>query len=245
LQPELAWYSSMASAYATNPYVWLGTDNEPPMAGAALARWQQQTYDAIRNAGNNNPILIEEPGGGWPGQMGSGAMPTAPYASMTNIIDDLHYYPNSTVAGNSLSAMAAQAQTIQSSDGTVPVLIGEVGQYDGINTGTAAVQDAINSGLGVAFWSWNDGDANALGTAGNLTPYGQQVAGYIAGSGAQGCAQSPVVASTAETAPALAPTSTAQTAPALTTASTDQTAPELTPNSLSVAQVAAKAAAGD
>ena len=91
LTNELNWYSSIASAYASNPYVWFGTDNEPPSGG--LSTWQQETYNAIRNTGNNNPILIELPGGGSPNQtVTSYGMNPSVYTSMTNIIADAHFY---------------------------------------------------------------------------------------------------------------------------------------------------------
>jgi hypothetical protein len=40
LATESAWYASMASYFKNNPYVWLGTDNEPATAGGSLSDWQ-------------------------------------------------------------------------------------------------------------------------------------------------------------------------------------------------------------
>ena len=53
LTNELNWYTSIATAFASNPYVWFGTDNEPAVnpSIAALSTWQQQTYNAIRATG--------------------------------------------------------------------------------------------------------------------------------------------------------------------------------------------------
>ena len=50
-------------AYASNPYVWFGTNNEPPFEGISPGI---RTYDAIRNVGNLNPIMIDLPGAGYP-----------------------------------------------------------------------------------------------------------------------------------------------------------------------------------
>src|SRR6185437_628192 len=133
LTNELNWYSSVASAFASNPYVWFGTDNEPPPDG--LSGWEQQTYNAIRNAGNNSQILMELPGGGVPSYVGAGnGMDSSVFASMKNIIWDPHYYgwvsnysTNQGTVSNELTSIAQSAQTIKSADGTVPVIVGEYG----------------------------------------------------------------------------------------------------------------------
>ena len=200
LTNELNWYSAVAGAYANNPYVWFGTNNEPPNnpSSAALSTWQQQTYDAIRNAGNNNPILMELVGGGNPGTIGAGAgMTASDYASMTNIIWDLHYYgwvsgysTNQSTVDSALSSAVSAAQTITSANGTVPVLIGEYGPAtDGTNTDPngnqvlQAVQSSATSGqtAGAVAWGWNSGaNDNLTDGSGNLTTYGQEVAQWIA-----------------------------------------------------------------
>lgn len=118
LTTESNWYASMASFYASNPYVWFETNNEPSYVTGttsdtcasqggtvnlpALATWQQATYNAIRNAGNSAPILMNEPGGGVPGTVGAytatayqnlgSPMTPSVYSSMTNIIWNLSYY---------------------------------------------------------------------------------------------------------------------------------------------------------
>ena len=97
LAQEQAWYSSVASAFKTNPYVWFGTNNEPSEVNssgqtdpAALSAWQQTTYNTIRAAGNNAPIMLEANSWG-PGRTNVGYTASA-YAGMTNVIWDLHYY---------------------------------------------------------------------------------------------------------------------------------------------------------
>jgi Cellulase (glycosyl hydrolase family 5) len=200
LTNELNWYSSIASAFKNNPDVWFGTDNEPPdnPSAAALSTWQQQTYQAIRNTGNNNPVMMELIGGGDPGLVGAGnGMTASTYASMTNIIWDLHYY--GWVAGFStdqntvtqgLNSLVSAAQTITSANGTVPVLIGEYGDS---TTGTSRdpnanqVLSAVqHSGLGSAAWAWGAGNpSDGLSDGGTgLSGYGQEVAAWIAAAAA-------------------------------------------------------------
>ena len=194
LASELAWYSSVARAYASNSYVWFGTDNEPPVPGLSL--WQQQTYNAIRSTGNNNPILVALPGGGWPDSqtVTSYGMDPAVYAAMSNIIADIHllgwsshYIPDQATVDASLANMIQGAQTIPSMDGTVPVILGEYGPSTEGPTldanGSQVVQAAQQSTqtAGAAALAWSAGSANSLTDAqGNLTPYGQEVAQWIA-----------------------------------------------------------------
>src|SRR4051812_39636426 len=59
LSKELKWYSALAAAYADNPCVWFGTNNEPAGNGAPLSEWQRQAYLVIRRTRNNNPIMIQ------------------------------------------------------------------------------------------------------------------------------------------------------------------------------------------
>src|SRR4051794_40943899 len=67
LSQEQSWYSTLASMFKDTPYVWFGTNNEPseinPATGqndpAALSDWQKQTYDTIRSAGSNSPVMLE------------------------------------------------------------------------------------------------------------------------------------------------------------------------------------------
>jgi hypothetical protein len=196
LTTELAWYSAVASAFESNPYVWFGTDNEPSEnpSAAALSTWQQQTYNAIRSAGNTSPIMVEmncDTSG-----CGAGYTPSA-YAGMTNIIWDMHYYnwlsgysSDQTAISNVITQNGKSAQRITSADGTVPVLIGEYGNSTSgtsIDPGAVeAVAAVISSGTegqyGSSAWVWGtggpgDGLINADGTP--SSPYGQQVELYI------------------------------------------------------------------
>jgi Cellulase (glycosyl hydrolase family 5) len=260
LTNELNWYSSIASAFASNPYVWIGTDNEPAEATspngsdnpAALAQWQLDTYNAIRNAGNNSPIMLED----------QSNLPASYYAGMTNTIWDDHYYgwesgnsTNQSTVNSSLASSISAIQQIQSADGVMPVIVGEYGPSTNGQTndanGSQVLQAVQSSGVGSVAWGYDTGVADNLTDGSGMTSFGAEVAGYIGTTPA--CAQSPVptvsatpaTTSSAVTAPALAAASTAVTAPALpSTSSSTVTAPTLPPNSLSIAQVAALATGG-
>ena len=204
LTTELNWYSSIATAFKNNPYVWFGTDNEPSEVDAsgnedpaALSTWQQQTYNAVRDTGNTSPIMVEMNGGASPSTFGQGYT-ASDYASMNNIIWDVHYYgwvtgystDQSTVSAN-LAADIAQAQQITSANGTVPVLIGEYGNSttgQGIDPNGDQVISAVQqSGYGSAAWAWSDGGpGDGLTTNGGsgLSAYGQQIAAGIAAAAA-------------------------------------------------------------
>jgi len=203
LTAELAWYTSLASTFKGNPYVWFGTYNEPgnQNGGAAITTQQVAIYNAIRATGNNTIVAMELPGGGNPGTIGAGfGMTASSYATMRNIVWDLHYY--GWVSGNSTdqatvnaalqgSVAAGQgvvaAQTITSADGIVPVIIGESG--DSTNGGdvdpnaTQVVKAVGDSGLICTYWHWASGAGadNLTNGANKITsPYGTQVAAIIA-----------------------------------------------------------------
>jgi hypothetical protein len=196
LTNELNWFSSLASVYANNPYVWFGTDNEPPAAG--LTQWEQETYQAIRSTGNENPIMMELPGTGQPTlPPADQGMTLSAYTSMTNIIADPHFYgwiagfsTNQQTVDTALAEQVQSAQAIQSASGAVPVIVGEYGiSTDGENTDAngnqvlTAVQQAANSGeiSGAAAWNWYCGGTsdNLTDGNGNLTSYGQEVSNWI------------------------------------------------------------------
>lgn len=191
LADELAWYRAVAVAYEGNPYVWFGTNNEPPEnpSAAALSTWQQQTYQAIRSTENNNPIMVEmncDANG-----CGAGYVPSV-YAGMVNIVWDMHFYnwlagyasDQPTIAAV-LKANGASAQQIPSGDGVVPVLIGEYGNSTngttldagGVETVAAVINIGATGRFGSAAWEWRAGvEDNLVDGGGSITaPFGQQV----------------------------------------------------------------------
>lgn len=168
LATESNWYASLATAFKSNPYVWFGTNNEPPSnSNAQTSTWQQATYNAIRGTGSNAILLCETPASsGNPGSVGidatqAGGPPTqAIYSLMHNICWDTHFYsfgfdPNNTgqslatakagLAGSVQAAVGVTAaQSITSGDGIVPVFIGEynsqLNQTDTAASGTVCMQ---------------------------------------------------------------------------------------------------------
>lgn len=204
LQQELSWYASVAGYYKFNPLVWFGTDNEPsainPATGqsdpGALSDWQLQTYDAIRNAGNNNPVMLEINGWGDVNSFAQGYN-LADYAGMTNVIGDVHDYgwltDYSTDPGQNTSFLTDAVASLQSrlkiADGTLPVLVGEYGNStDGVridDNGNQVVTAVNTSGFGSTAWYFGQGNPGdgLLNGDGSLSAYGQQVAAYIAAGG--------------------------------------------------------------
>jgi hypothetical protein len=178
LDDESAWYAAVARRFRDNPYVWFGTMNEPQ--GGDIAAAQRATYDAIRRSGNENPILLEQYGGGNPGSIGPrgyGGIPTTAYADMHNTIIDLHFYqwgvdhvlghyssdPNqimSVLLGSPTGTHGIRAvqNWYRSADGVMPVIIGEYGPGDG-NTARYPEDFALpitvgKSGYGHLAWAW-------------------------------------------------------------------------------------------
>ena len=211
LTDELSWYAAIARAYANNPYVWFGTDNEPSEdpSAAALSTWQKQTYDAIRNAGNQNIVMVEMNCASDPNSCGAGYTSTS-YSGMTNIVWDMHYYgwltnfaTDQNAVNMDIAGHAASAQQLTSADGTVPILIGEYGNStngsDLDANGMHVVYGVEQSGFGSTawhYWSYAQQD-NVTDGNGNLTsPFGTTVAAFIAAASAPvqptaGCAASP------------------------------------------------------
>ena len=205
LQTESNWFAALATAYINNPYVWLGTNNEPPNSytvgklvdQGSLTSWQVTTYNAIRGTGNKNPILLQEFGGGLPFAMGKdnvqGLWPSSSYAPMTNVFWDVHQYD--WVSGYSadiptilstLNTMVGQAQQTTSADGVCPCIIGEYGPSSNgssIDAGGNQMVTAVHQcAFGSTAWAWASGAASDNLTDGNnnlTSPYGTAVAAFI------------------------------------------------------------------
>ena len=203
LTTELNWYSAVGAAFKSNPNVWFGTNNEPSSTNAsgqndpaALSRWQAQTVQAVRNAGNNNPVLIEANSWG-PGGTNVGYDPAA-YANLHNVIWDIHYYgwlskysTDQATVSSTLSGMISDSRQITSADGTMPVIIGEYGNSTTGSTidanATQVITAVQQSGVGNAAWAWYPGSpGDGLNDGGNgLSAYGKQVAAGIAAAAAK------------------------------------------------------------
>lgn len=177
LTTELNWYAALASHYANNPYVWFGTTNEPSVTDpngtqndyAGLFNWQQQIINAIRNAGSNAIVEIEEPN---PYAQGPLSGVANPFSSYHNIIYGPHYYSwifNGQTNATATSAMiscafgsssscpwggidqqVANLQQWQSADGVVPIACLEFGPSTNGTTLDAAGMNMVNAVLQVS-----------------------------------------------------------------------------------------------
>ncbi len=199
LQTQLNWYSQIASAEKNNPDVWFGTPNEPMGTNANIDTQINDVYNAIRSTGNNNPILIENTGGGEPGDIQADA---SSLANMTNVGYDAHFYQNSYGANDgpnnpndlsgALAGIVNADQAVQTGDpGKAPVIVGEYGPATNDTTqdsnGMQVVSTVVNSAStgetsGSAAWIYNDPNTNGnqlVNPDGQYTAYGAAVAAYI------------------------------------------------------------------
>jgi len=187
LAAENAWFGSLASAFKSNSYVWFGTINEPA-SGGGLGAEQASNIQTIRGAGNNNIIMISAP-------------VEADVSGASNVVVDQHFYgweaganpdpsvpgynPDQAVVTAALTNSISQDQQLTTATGKIPLIIGETGpSTDGQNLDANAQQVLTadqSSGYGNAYWNWASGapQDNLTDGAGNLTSYGQNVAGYI------------------------------------------------------------------
>ena len=196
LTDEVNWFAALASKYKSNPYVWFSTDNEPidgkTFNGATTAE-QLAAYNAIRGTGNTSMIGIEDT---------FATLNPANYASMTNVHWDSHYYNwnagySTDLAKNEVAIRSRNAllnSLFKSADGTIPIISGEFGNSTDGNTidpgGTQAVQAVLNVSPSYSGWtSWlyhwpgtpTMGDELLNQSTGQLTAYGQQIAGALMG----------------------------------------------------------------
>lgn len=198
LAQENAWFTSIGSAFKSNPYVWFGTLNEPLDTGSSaglLATEMASNYSSIRSTGNNNPIALS---------LGSGP-PPVDTSQMHNIVLDQHFYgwtsnysPDQALVTANLNSIIANDATT-SADGPVPVIIGEYGNSTDPSKGLDAngaqvIQAAQQSGLGAVAWAWgvNSNGDGLLDGNGGLSGFGKTVAAWINTSGATGCALPPI-----------------------------------------------------
>lgn len=109
-QGQIDAYTIFAARYKDNPYVWLGTENEPDAApGEKIVQNVRATYDAIRSAGNNNIVCMLSRAGGFTDEIlpyanyiQGGSVPNYPdsgpgasgssVTAMRNVIWDMHFY---------------------------------------------------------------------------------------------------------------------------------------------------------
>lgn len=203
---QLAWYTSMATAFKANPYVWFGTQNEsyPASSGSGndVSVMHKAIYDAVRNAGNTTFVLMNLIGGGNPCNLPGGGCTTltaATYAAMTNIMWEWHCYNWPTgysgdpvVIANFIANSTTAIRTVRSADGLMPLGIFEfgpstTGNLPDDNGGVTLVAKVGTSGFGSAAWAWDAyGTSDKLVNNGlsagtpSLTTFGVQEAAIIA-----------------------------------------------------------------
>lgn len=208
-------YATWGAYLKGNPYAWIGTLNEmdsedgsySQAAIAAMSDVHKAEYDAVRNTGNTNIIqVMMGVGGSNPSTVGANAgYKTALYSLMTNITWELHWYPDVMNAADSLANLMGgistagggpggsgiiAAQSIQSADGMVPVILGEWGAGNGDVSGnstagaTSAVLSVQAEGHGSTAWQWVGDGVSQWACTGNGN--GQAItAAYLTGWGAQ------------------------------------------------------------
>jgi hypothetical protein len=194
LDSEVAWYKGLAEKYRDNPYVWFGTANEPDAPGNqdSIAQQEIAIYNGIRSTGNKSVIMLEQRGG----FTSDFARPYAgDYAKMTNVVSDTHYYgwvPNfstdPTIQFKALTDQIANAQSIKSADGTMPVIVGEYGPSttgsgmdpNGTQTVDLVANAAKTSGVGSMAWAWNAGTDALTSGVRTLTDFGRRIAAAFA-----------------------------------------------------------------
>ena len=219
-------YAKWASRYQGNAYVMFGSPNEPDNTAnlAAIPNQEAAIYNAIRGTGSQAMVLMEMRGG-FTNDAAQKAAST--YAGMTNIAWDAHYYgwavkqsTDPATIAKGLRDQIANAQSVKSGDGTVPVVVGETGvSTTGSGSdadGMQVVQAVFDSGYGAFAWAWNAGTDALTKSGGGLTDFGQLVAQRIAaGASAPAPAVAPATSATpANPAPGNpVPTSPAPTSP--------------------------------
>lgn len=212
------WYAALATKYKNNPYVWFDTSNEPDGDFALLAAEELAIYNAIRNTGNMNPVLMQLQGGSYT-DWRSGRAST--WSGMTNVGWDLHFYgfweshygsgatrptTNAATASNLASAISITQQFV-SADGIMPVIIGEFGPStsgaaNSVDTNAAATLAAV-FGNGVGWIGWaltgtaTPGGDSMSDNGTSLTSWGQQIAANVAGTPSAVTSTPPPVAITA------------------------------------------------
>jgi hypothetical protein len=192
LAQEQAWFASLAQAFKGNPYVWLGTNNEPPGPGGALAQWIATTYQTVRSNGFTSILMMDAIGA-----FDTTGMPQNFASSFTNVVWDAHYYgwlPQSRGVSTDvgLQQEISALQEIQSSDGVIPVIVAEFGpSTSGMSpdaNGNDVVESVVRSAAtspqttrGNAAWHWGQTDCcNNITIGGQITsPFGAAIALYI------------------------------------------------------------------
>jgi aryl-phospho-beta-D-glucosidase BglC (GH1 family) len=187
---EASWFGQLASDNVGNNMVMFQPENEPMGSSSDIVNEQQTAYNAIRGAGFQGVVAFDLEGGGSAAPQESNP---AVYDAMSNYVIDAHAYAaNSSNPVSDVQNEVAQTSNLTEANGApVPVYIGETGNsIDGsnIDPNATALLNYVYPQYGAVAWLY-DGAATGFGSgngadlltdpSGNLTSYGQQIAGII------------------------------------------------------------------
>lgn len=191
LTDEANWFGKEAGIFQPNNLVTFGMPNEPDnfTDKSAIITEQRVCYDAIRNAGSNALVFLEEEGGANPAAT---LQNPGPISTMRNVAYDSHFYglgvpgnsSDPAVIAKAISDQAAAIQQAQSADGKMPVAFLEYGPstsgsgYD--PNGLATVKAIGDSGYGSAAWAYSAGADTLISSGTTKTDFGNLVAQHIA-----------------------------------------------------------------
>ena len=182
----MAFVGLLAGRYQANPLVWIKPDNEPGCIpyGANCGNWivwqstQQQLVQAIRSAGNTQPIVVNCIWWSWDCSQIANFLLGDP-----NIIYGAHRYGNGRPSFDAVQAASCDALWANLAT-TFPVIVDEVGLYNGPSSppewGAGFLDYATNwvrtrQGSGVIGFndSWSDGNSMTNPADGSWTSWGQ------------------------------------------------------------------------
>ncbi len=173
-------YAYYADRYRDNPYVWFDLINEPGTVDFDSTAWvelHQKLIRAIRNTGNNNPILVE----GWAWGQDAGNWESTPVPeensailslgdqilnfddkTYQNIIFSHHVYDQWKYAD--VSRLADYVDRVRAKG--YALVVGEYGSHNGstdtLNATESMFEVAIPHGVGRIVWTWVAADNNDL-----------------------------------------------------------------------------------
>ncbi|NES94826.1 MAG: cellulase family glycosylhydrolase [Desertifilum sp. SIO1I2] len=181
------WHRQLASEYKNNPYVWFNVSNEPGGTDSwDKSKWVNQNtkvVDAIRGAGNNNIIVLDDVfwgqgRGSWgsdkPFSKEASAITSSqnPFKQQKNILFSVHLYDQWVGASKQLADYFTEVQAQK-----LPIVLGEYGSM-GDGTFQGVVQDGLkiaqDKEIGRFAWSWWGGDHFDFTKTGNGSNGGGQ-----------------------------------------------------------------------
>jgi mannan endo-1,4-beta-mannosidase len=166
--------AAVARTFANQPDVWIDVWNEPyawDNAGFSESQWSKDMndlYSVIRQAGNNNIVLI-------PGQANGGQETVLLHqgsflAGKTNVVATIHCYNRWT--GDSQAGCEDRIRAIRAAGWAL--LFGEAGPDAWVSDCAHLLNASVTQQVPTLAWSWNAGDGSSLVNAGAATAWGKQ-----------------------------------------------------------------------